>query len=158
MQGLKGPGQLLPGLVMSGLSCSTGAGGSLFFSKRLLGSELPSWLTSPGRDIFRLLPRSYRCRVNKANTFIRLEREQRRGRVEGGLQGTGSGGLGSAALSSRAGLLSTLRELGASIQWEAAELARSSDIPRGCPSPAEPAYRPDPAARVPGRIDVRGWK
>lgn len=36
--------------------------------------------------------------------------------------------------------------------------ARPGSVPWGSSPPAEAAHRPDPAARVPGRIDVRGWK
>lgn len=32
------------------------------------------------------------------------------------------------------------------------------DVPQGQPPPAEAAHWPDPAAGVPGRVDVRGWR
>ena len=51
--------------------------------------------------------------------------------------------------------------LSAAFQGEAgrhAPGARPGSVPRGSSPPAEAAHRPDPAARVPGRVDVRGWK
>ena len=51
--------------------------------------------------------------------------------------------------------------LSAAFQGEAgrhAPGARPGSVPRGSSPPAEAAHRPDPAARVPGRVDVGGWK
>lgn len=51
--------------------------------------------------------------------------------------------------------------LSAAFQGDAGQLtpgARPGSIPWGSSPPAEAAHRPDPAARVPGRIDVGGWK
>lgn len=59
-----------------------------------------------------------------------------------------------------AALSPILGGLGASSQGEAGPLAPESrlrPVPQGCSPPAEAAHGPDSAARVPGRIDVRGW-
>lgn len=41
--------------------------------------------------------------------------------------------------------------------WQVSE-ARLPSIPQHGSPPAEAAHRPDPAARVPGRIDVWRWE
>ena len=75
----------------------------------------------------------------------------------------GAGGWGQApgVVPGGAELSATLGGLSASCQGEAggrAPEARLWSIPQGCSPPAKAAHRPDSTARVPGRIDVRGWK
>lgn len=74
-----------------------GAGGTLFFPKRLLDSELLSWLTYPERKHLPAYYHTVTVYSKQDSTFIRSEEKQRRGRVEEALQGTGRVGLGSAA-------------------------------------------------------------
>lgn len=88
VQGLKGPGQPLWGLVMRGLSCSPGGR----WEPRLLRSGLFSWLPSPERKHLPICYHTVRG-VKKARTFIRSEGKRER-EGGGGSAGDREGGLG----------------------------------------------------------------